>query len=192
MALLFLALRIILATLFLSTSLSKIRNVEEHIAIIKEYKLLPERWVRSAGYLEMYLELMVGILLLLGLFQRFAFLVAAGLLFIFTFAIILNLWRGRTKISCGCGGIAGTHHLSWRLVVRNVILLLVMIGLWNNPMKVGSIDGLIQGASWENIFHIRIFVTIFFTWAFLSLVTLGNYMRQMKHGMNRLLGLDEK
>ncbi|MGO4119283.1 MauE/DoxX family redox-associated membrane protein, partial [Rhizobium ruizarguesonis] len=51
-------------------------------------------------------------------------LTAFTLLVVYSVAITINLVRGRNEISCGCGGVLGTHNLSWKLVIRNIFLLL--------------------------------------------------------------------
>ena len=46
---------------------------------------------------------------------------------IITFAISINLLRGNTDLSCGCGGIEDEQKLSWPLVSRNIVILLMLI-----------------------------------------------------------------
>lgn len=120
--------RVVLALLFLSAAVSKLLHFEEHVGIVNDYKIVPETLVRPFSMAELGGELLVGLLLLLGLFPKVAALGAIGLLLMYVIAISINLYRGRTEISCGCGGAAGHHNLSWWLVVRNV--LLILIGGW--------------------------------------------------------------
>ena len=149
-----LIIRIILMYVFLSTSLSKLNKMDQHILTVKEYNLLPNRFVRFFSILEVYFELSVGLFLLLGLFPGITSGIAVVLLLIFTSAISINLLRGRNNISCGCGGIAGNHQISWILVFRNLLLGFMAVYLYMNPSNTLSINSVIWGQSFSDVFSI--------------------------------------
>jgi uncharacterized membrane protein YphA (DoxX/SURF4 family) len=138
-----LCLRVILGTIFFTAGYSKVRRIGEHMVILEEYRLLPTAWIKPIGRVEIILELLTGGLLLLGIFQNLASILASGLLMLYCFAISVNLLRGRREISCGCGGVTGNHSLSWFLVFRNIILLLGSIWLYKHPTTIGSVQALL-------------------------------------------------
>ena len=70
--------------------------------------------------MEVSLALICSISLILGLLQFWVGAILLLLLIMYTIGIIVNLYRKRTNISCGCGGIVGDHNLSWTLVFRNI------------------------------------------------------------------------
>ncbi|TCP52785.1 methylamine utilization protein MauE [Tumebacillus sp. BK434] len=152
--------RFVLAFLFLSTAWSKHKTMGEHIGVVRDYQLLPERLTEPFAKAETYVELLLGLLLLLGLFQPYAAAGSVVMLLIYTGAITVNLWRGRTEMSCGCGGVAGLHRISWKLVLRN--LSLACAGAWVGAQNIpqGTIDALLAGVAWESAFDLR-FAVIF-------------------------------
>ncbi|MGC5325732.1 MauE/DoxX family redox-associated membrane protein [Brevibacillus sp. SYSU BS000544] len=147
--------RFLLGVMFLSSTYSKMKYFQEHIATVREYKIIPTSLVRPFVNLNMIAEAITGSLLLLGLFQKSTVLAAISLITLYTTAIIVNLMRGRTEISCGCGGIVGNHKISWLLVVRNCILVFICIWLTKHPTVVISIDSIWNGDP-SNFFNLRI------------------------------------
>lgn len=144
--------RFVLAFLFLSTALSKRKTMMEHIGIVRDYQILPKQLVEPFARAETYVELALGALLLVGLFQPIAATGCVALLAIYTVAIVINLLRGRTEMSCGCGGMAGQHHLSWWLVLRNVTLGFSSVWVCFANVPVGTMDALFAGAAWSDVF----------------------------------------
>ncbi|MFS0554349.1 MauE/DoxX family redox-associated membrane protein [Brevibacillus sp. 179-C9.3 HS] len=141
--------RLILAFLFLSTFVSKISDMGTHLSIVRAYRIIPYPWSKSFTYLDLGLQVIVGISLLIGLFTKLGLSLAILLLGAYTAAIIINLVRGREKISCGCGGMAGNHFLSWKLVFRNLvfIILAVYVGQWSGGWA--SVDHYLSSGSFE-------------------------------------------
>lgn len=115
--------RLVLAWLFISAFLSKISDFTTHLSIIREYQIIPYRWSKSFAYVDLGMQAFVGISMLFGLFTQLGLALALLLLVAYTVAISMNLLKGRRQISCGCGGLAGNHFLSWKLVGRNVVFI---------------------------------------------------------------------
>jgi hypothetical protein len=128
----------------------------EHIGIVRDYQILPARLTEPFAKAETYVELALGILLLLGLFQPFAAAGCVMMLIVYTIAITINLRRGRTEMSCGCGGVAGQHLLSWKLVLRNVGLALAGAWVCYANLPTGTVDALLAGVAWGDVFHLRL------------------------------------
>ncbi|XKK34000.1 DoxX family membrane protein [Bacillus sp. A17A.1] len=135
--------RVIIGILFLSTAISKILDFKKHVIIVKEYEIIPHKLAKFFSIFEVILEFSCAILLLLGLFPIIAGLGLFILLVLYTMGIVINLLRKRTTISCGCGGIAGNHHLSWFLVLRNIVLLTVVSFLLKNQTDLLSLNAIL-------------------------------------------------
>lgn len=148
----FYIVRILISTLFITTGFDKLMKKEEHFVILKEYRIIPEKLNRVLGTIEIYIEVITGIMLLIGLCVKIFALIAIFLLLTYSYAIGLNLYRGRKEISCGCGGIAGNHHLSWKLIFRNSIFIIVLLGLFIFQSDLGTIDFLLKGYSFKEVF----------------------------------------
>jgi uncharacterized membrane protein YphA (DoxX/SURF4 family) len=130
--------RLALSTVFLSAGFSKIGKWEHHRIIVEEYQIMPIRWVPLLVRVEVWLEVLVGFLLLLGVSMG-AWL-GSVLLVAYTVAIGINLLRGRNTISCGCGGVVGDHQLSWKLVLRNLGLLAANLYGLQYIREFGSVE----------------------------------------------------
>lgn len=137
-------LRVFLAFIFIGSALSKINNFDKHIGIISDYKILPPNLSKVAGRLDFIAELVVGLFLIVGFLKPLVVLGAVLLFLIYNVAISINLLRGRKEISCGCGGILGNHQLSWKLVTRNIFLIVITLSILLNKNSLFSLDTLIQ------------------------------------------------
>lgn len=72
------------------------------------------------------IELLIGVLLVLGLFTRLAAVAAVLMYILFTGLIIYDLSRGKTE-SCHCFGKLSDEKLTPMSVVRNVFLMLLAL-----------------------------------------------------------------
>ncbi|WOJ92728.1 MauE/DoxX family redox-associated membrane protein [Congregibacter variabilis] len=108
--------------LFVSASQHKRAELRRFAAQLEAYELLPKRLNRIFAVSLPWLELAVGVLLLIPASRGFAGFTAAVLLTMYAFAVLVNLLRGRHNIDCGCGGTP--QPLSYWLVLRNSVLVI--------------------------------------------------------------------
>jgi hypothetical protein len=120
-------LQLCLALLLLAAAWHKLRDVCAFRVALDGYGLLPTPVTPYAAALTIGAELVLGVGLLLPDASRHAAAGSALLLAVYTAAIAINLWRGRTRIDCGCAGPAGALPLSRALVMRNAALIAVSI-----------------------------------------------------------------
>lgn len=138
---LFIFLQFIISLLFLSASIGKLRNIEEHIYSVSQYKLLPSSITRLMGWTDSLLEFIIAIFLLFGFFTQVTLIVLFLLIISYTIAITINLFKKRTDIDCGCGGITGNHKISWYLIIRNLIIIsIILLLIINIQYSVQSIS----------------------------------------------------
>ncbi|WP_232463517.1 MauE/DoxX family redox-associated membrane protein [Tumebacillus avium] len=154
-------LRILLGTIFVSSFLEKIRKYEEHKSIIRDYRILPDRIVPYFSAIEVGLQLLTAALLYLGIFLPVAGMLSAILLAMYSIAVSMNLLKGRTEISCGCGGIVGNHQLSWGLIIRNVLLIACSSVIMTTNTTLGNFEAAFHGQPWGDIINASYFLTIF-------------------------------
>jgi hypothetical protein len=114
------------AILFLVAAWSKLRERATLAAVIANYRLLPGWAVAPTALLLPWVELAIGVALLIGE-RRVAPTAGAGLLLIFAFAIEINIRRGRAFIDCGCGLGGLRQPLRRAFVVRNALIGGVML-----------------------------------------------------------------
>jgi uncharacterized membrane protein YphA (DoxX/SURF4 family) len=114
--------RVVLSAVFVTAALAKLSRRAEFTDAVRNYGLVPDRWVpRVAGALP-WAELSCGVLLAAGVRVRLAGVVTAALLAAFAVGIVANLVRGR-RVGCGCFGETATRPATWFTAVRNAVLI---------------------------------------------------------------------
>jgi Methylamine utilisation protein MauE len=140
------AVRTLTALVFLTAALSKLRNLTVFGGVVANYRILPEWLSMPFARLLPLAELLLSVALLLSLIG--AEYVAAGLLFMFAFAMGLNILRGRAHIDCGCFSSVLKQPLRWGLVMRNVLIAVMLLAIagasgpqWDSAAALGLLGG---------------------------------------------------
>lgn len=95
--------RVIIAFIFIYAGAEKISNPESFAVSISNYKILPTSIINIFAITLPWIELVSGVLLLLGISVKENSIINLSLLFVFTLAIIISIFRG-LNIDCGCFG----------------------------------------------------------------------------------------
>ena len=137
--------RLALAVVWLIAGLAKLPNLEQSVLAVRGYQLLPYDVALVVGYLLPLVEVLLGVLLLLGLFVR-PVAVASGLIMLAFVIGIAQAWARGLAIDCGCFGGGGALSLAeaqakypWDLA-RDVGLLLLAGWLAWRPRSPFSLD----------------------------------------------------
>jgi len=133
------AIRTLIALVFLSAAIGKMRNWPIFQGVVANYRLLPRVIVRPVTYALPPVEAAIGAILPTGLFTPWAEGAAAVLLGAFAVAMGINLLRGRRHIDCGCFQGTLRQPLRWTLVSRNALLVLLLVAAGAAPS--GRPDG---------------------------------------------------
>jgi uncharacterized membrane protein YphA (DoxX/SURF4 family) len=125
----------------------KIPDPAESVRAVRAYDLLPEAVVPAVGYGLPALEVVIGLLLVVGLATRLTAAVSAVLMVAFIIGISAAWARG-LQIDCGCFGGGGvvedaTSQYPWE-IARDVGLLVLSVGLVVWPRTAFSVDGLLR------------------------------------------------
>jgi uncharacterized membrane protein YphA (DoxX/SURF4 family) len=99
--------RLVLGGVWIIAGALKLPDPAASVRAVRAYQLLPETIVPAVGYGLPVLEVVIGILLVLGIAVRFAALASAVLLTLFVIGVASAWARGLT-IDCGCFGGGGT------------------------------------------------------------------------------------
>lgn len=122
-----LALRVLLGAVFIYAAYTKLRQSWLLFALsIDSYQLLPEWAVFALARTLPALELILGVLLIAGVWLRYLSIAAAAILGLFFSVMILSYFQG-AGIDCGCFGVG--EPLSARTLVRDGVLLAAAIAL---------------------------------------------------------------
>jgi putative oxidoreductase len=135
-----LLLRVLLGAFFVYASLDKIASPAGFAKAIYLWQVGGPVPSNLVAVTLPWVELLAGLLLLLGVWRHEAALVIALLLVIFLGAAASVLARGIDVQNCGCFSVAKeaaetgwlpawTKGVGWFLVVRNLLLLAVALGL---------------------------------------------------------------
>lgn len=140
--LLLLAVRWLIAGLFLRSGLAKVTGLAEFRSAVANYRILPPGLVTPVAYALPFAEIAAGLLLAAGVLPVAVSAALALLLTAFAVAIGVNLARGRV-FDCGCGGSVAPRLISWRHVRADLVLAVAaaavavappeMVNLWRGP-----------------------------------------------------------
>ena len=147
-----------LGLFFLRSAWGKLADVRGFRHGLADYHLLPAWAVAPLAWALPLLEAVLAAALLVGVALPVAAAGAAGLLLTFSVAIVINLRRGRA-IACNCHGSAQPTPISWGLVVRNALLLvlaLLLVGAAPHTVSLASLAARWQAewalvASWNSV-----------------------------------------
>ncbi|MCX6439476.1 MAG: DoxX family membrane protein [Actinobacteria bacterium] len=98
--------RILLGGVLLVAGGLKAFKPSESASAVAAYKILPINLAHLMGYALPWLEIALGILLIIGLTTRLAAVVGTAIMIVFTAAII-SVWARGILIDCGCFGGGG-------------------------------------------------------------------------------------
>jgi Methylamine utilisation protein MauE len=116
-----------LALLFLRALLHKASDIERFTGFLTNYHVLPQAWLKTASYSLIAGEAFIVALLLTPASNESGVAMAISLLAVYASVIAINVAKGNTRIECGCGGPA--MHLSYALVLRNIVIALMALPL---------------------------------------------------------------
>lgn len=123
--------RLVLGGSLLVAGLLKVTNLEANVLSVRAYQLhfIPYELQKAIGYAQPFVEILVGALIVVGLFTRAS--AALGTLAMLVFIVgIASLWARGLSVDCGCfskgGATDDPHYL--REIIRDTVFALC--GLW--------------------------------------------------------------
>lgn len=131
--------RLILGGVFIYASIDKIAYPKEFASIVVRYQILPEKLAIYFAFLLPWVELFLGIFVILGFFVRESAISLSFLVVIFIIAITIRSLAGPIG-NCGCFSItpSGTTQSIAFLIFRDVLFLLcgLILALPNKAKKL--------------------------------------------------------
>lgn len=134
--------RIILGGIFVWSGVVKVLEpVQNFEAAIIEYQILPDALIRPFALSLPWVEIIIGVFIVLGWMFRWSVLGAMGLLGVFMIAIVSTTLREIPLVSCGCLGSSfslGTkpHEVFW----KDLILLAIGYFLLKTKIRPWLLD----------------------------------------------------
>ena len=113
------------AGLFLSSALKKILSFTVFQSTLESYQIIPKNLTTKVSAFLVAAEFTLSGMWIVASMRPIGAVGSSVLLTVYTFAIGINLKRSRSHISCGCGW--NEQPLSWALVIRNCIYILLIL-----------------------------------------------------------------
>ncbi len=137
------AARLVVGAVLLAAGALKVTSLPLSAFAVRAYQLLPYDVAGYVGYALPVVELLVGALLVAGLFTRWAALAAAVLMAGFVIGIAWA-WASGLAIDCGCfggGGPTEAGRTAYPLeLTRDVVLLGLSVWLLVRPRTAYALD----------------------------------------------------
>ncbi|CAN7422043.1 MauE/DoxX family redox-associated membrane protein [Knoellia sp. LjRoot47] len=135
--------RLVLGAVFLVAGGLKVTTPDASAKATQAYQVLPHDLAAYVGYALPTIEILLGLLLVLGLFTRTAAVLTSLLLVVFV-AGIAQAWARGLTIDCGCFGGGGTVAADETSYLPRILEDLGMLacGLWLavRPRSLFSLD----------------------------------------------------
>lgn len=125
-AVLALAARVYVGLIFVTAAWHKLIEPGSFAIDIATYQILPLALVNPMAIVLPWVEIVAGLMLIVGFRTRAAALLIAGMMLMFTVAVVIAVGKG-LDMSCGCFASQGATEdpISWRTIVRDAGWLLL-------------------------------------------------------------------
>lgn len=141
-----LAARLFLGIVLIIAGATKIGHPLTSQRAVQAYEILPDGIANPVGLALPFVEVVLGVLLVVGLFTRVVAAVSTVLMLAFIIGIAQAWARGLT-IDCGCfggGGQIGVNDTKYpQEIARDVSFALAGAWLWWRPQSLVSLDRLL-------------------------------------------------
>lgn len=138
--------RLIVGVVDLLAGLSKFSDPAGNVRAVRAYRILPESVVPTVGHALPTIEIVIGVLLIVGLLTR-AMGLLSGLFFLAFIIGISSAWARGLEINCGCFGNGGVPQDPQRQyaidIARDLGLLLCSVWLVIWPRTKFALDNLL-------------------------------------------------
>ena len=114
--------RIAIGCMFIYSSLPKIRQPYDFLASVYSYELVGPKLGMFIAMTLPFLELIVGVCLIGGIFTGGALLAGIAMSAMFSYVLGSALYHN-LEITCGCFGAGATEIITYKTLIRAVIIL---------------------------------------------------------------------
>jgi uncharacterized membrane protein YphA (DoxX/SURF4 family) len=140
--------RVVVGVIWIWAAWAKLSDPDPRASVyaVRAYRLLPEAIVPFVGHALPIVEILVGALLILGVFIR-PMAVVSSLMFVAFIIGIASVWARGLSIDCGCFGGGGyeanaASKYPWEIARDAGLLLLSLYLVWR-PRSPLSVDNLL-------------------------------------------------
>lgn len=132
--------RLIIGFVFIYASVYKIANPEEFAKNIANYRILPLFLINFVAIFLPWLELIMGLFIIFGIFIKSTSYLLVICMSVFTFLVLITILRG-IDINCGCfSSDINSTPIGWKKFFENILLLLISIILYYSDENFLSVE----------------------------------------------------
>ena len=114
--------RFILGTIFIAAGIPKILDTASFASVVYNYHLLPDIFINLFSITLPWLEVIIGIMLIIGIWLPGTVILYNLLMIVFISALVFNTARG-LDISCGCFSTDPGELIDIGTIFRDIIIL---------------------------------------------------------------------
>lgn len=124
-------LRVLLGCMFLFSGAQKLLVIQDFFNIINKIQFISYDTAVRIGSFIIFIEIIIGASLLLGIYISYFFKIAFALLVCFSIYLFTVLLQGVETDGCGCFGKLSNHSNPIIDIARNILLLIILLLLIN-------------------------------------------------------------
>ncbi|MGB3861677.1 MAG: MauE/DoxX family redox-associated membrane protein [Candidatus Aminicenantaceae bacterium] len=128
--------RFVVGGVFIWAGLLKILDPLEFSQNIANYHVFSRDLSFLTALVLPWLEVLCGILVILGIFRPASSFLLSGLLGVFLILITVTIFRG-LDVDCGCFGSIG-RHVDYRLLLTDIVLLYLTLNIFVSSLRSHS------------------------------------------------------
>jgi uncharacterized membrane protein YphA (DoxX/SURF4 family) len=141
-----LVLRLVVGGVWIAAGAVKVTDPAQSVQAVRAYQLLPSSLVSPVGQLLPVVEIVIGVMLVVGLLTRGAALISAVLLGLFIVGIV-SVWARGINIDCGCFGGGGADpdaasQYPWEIARDAALLAASVVLVWLRSTRL-SLDNVL-------------------------------------------------
>jgi len=122
----FLTLRIILGIFFLFVGGDKLIRLDEFVETVANYEIVTAPWDQFAAYLVVWMEIVIGLCLMLCLLYKGALVSLACMVVVFIVSLS-QAWVRGLEISCGCTPWASKESTNYGLAIAQNLAIFIIV-----------------------------------------------------------------
>jgi putative oxidoreductase len=134
--------RLILGGVLVYAGWIKLFDTPAFMQDIANYRILPPALLPIVAITLPAIEIVAGVCLMIGLLMDGALVITTGLIVVFIAAVSSAIWRG-LDVQCGCFGTSDAEKVSWTILMRDYVMLLIAVPLWLTKEKFMQLDTLL-------------------------------------------------
>lgn len=139
-----LVLRVTLGIIFVVAAYGKLLHPDVLVSTVINYNILPIGLAKLFAYTLPWVEIISGLMLIVGFGTRAASFALSWLLLSFIIAIWINIKRG-VSMECGCFDIFGMNEkIGSAILFRDIVFFIVAVILVSKKEFMLSIDNYIE------------------------------------------------